>query len=147
MMLSRKSENIFLLKKKSCYSAEQHWDWEKSWHQTSWTKIKCSATNKTQGTTETWKGSIQEVETGTGDPGGIQRHCPSMHGWVQESQSPPGFKSGDGREGQQEGLLQEDRDQRKTRENAGLLLNGTGNLVQKDMEKAEVVNAFLSLYW
>lgn len=35
---------------------------------------------------------------------------------------------------------------RKTRENMALLLNGTRNLVQKDMEKAEVVTAFLSLY-
>ena len=38
------------------------------------------------------------------------------------------------------------RSKRKTRENMGLLLNGTRNLVQKDMEEAEVVNAFLSLY-
>lgn len=33
---------------------------------------------------------------------------------------------------------------RKTRENAGLLLSGAGNLVTKDMEKAEVLNTFFA---
>lgn len=35
---------------------------------------------------------------------------------------------------------------RRTREQAGLLLNGRGELVRNDMEKAEVLNIFLSLY-
>lgn len=34
------------------------------------------------------------------------------------------------------------KDQRKTRENMGLLLNGAGDLLTNDMEKAKVLSAF-----
>ena len=36
---------------------------------------------------------------------------------------------------------------RKTRKNVGLLLNGAGDLVTKDMEKAEVFNAFFASFF
>lgn len=53
--------------------------------------------------------------------------------------SPPGDVSGEGHEGQQEFLQV-----RKTRENVGLLLNGTGALVMKEMEKAKVLSVFFT---
>lgn len=50
------------------------------------------------------------------------------------------------KKGKKNGFYKYIRNKRKTRENVGLLLNGMRNLVQKDTEKADVVNAFFSCY-
>lgn len=39
----------------------------------------------TSGWTQTWKGSVQKVEAGTDEPGVMQRHCPSVQGWVKKA--------------------------------------------------------------
>lgn len=51
--------------------------------------------------------------------------------------------------GNKESLYRYINSKRKPKENVGLLLNRTGNLVTKDMEKAKVLSAYphLELYW
>ncbi|KAK4810492.1 hypothetical protein QYF61_004272 [Mycteria americana] len=46
--------------------------------------------------------------------------------------------------GNKKGFCKYIGDKRKTRENVGPLLNGTGDLVTQDMEKADVLNAFFA---
>lgn len=46
------------------------------------------------GQIQTQEGSLEKVEAGTENQGGIQRHCPSMQGHSGESQRPPGAGSG-----------------------------------------------------
>ena len=73
------------------------------------------------------------------------RHCLSMQGWGQESQSPLGVESGKGHEvqqdRQQEWLLQvlQELKEGKTRQGVSLLLNAVGDLVTKDTEKKTLV--------
>lgn len=50
--------------------------------------------------------ALQEAEAGTGDPEGMQRQCPSMHGCQQDNKSPPGVESREEHEGRTEGFLQ-----------------------------------------
>ena len=46
--------------------------------------------------------------------------------------------------GNKKGFYKYSSSKRKTRENVGLLLNGAGDTVAKDTEKAEVLKAFLA---
>lgn len=67
------------------------------------------------------------METGLGDPGGIQSYGLSMHRYMhRESQSPLEVEFGEKHNGQQEGLLQADA------------------LMRKDTLVARVLNAFLT---
>ena len=47
--------------------------------------------------------------------------------------------------GNKKGFNKDISSKRKTRENAGSLLNGAGKLMTKDMERAEVLIAFFAL--
>jgi len=51
------------------------------------------------------EGSIQEMETRTDDPGGKQRHCPTMQVRGKKSQKPSGVKPHELCEWQHERLL------------------------------------------
>lgn len=67
------------------------------------------------------------METGPGDPGGIQSHGQSMHRCMhRENQSPLEVEFGERHSGQQEGLLQADA------------------LMRKDTSGARVLNEFFT---
>lgn len=74
-----------------------------------WTGSKAKASGDLHGCTScsqvktpAWKGSMQVVEAGIGDPGGRERRCPSRLGWDEEIQGTRVVGSGDGWEEQQE---------------------------------------------
>lgn len=105
-------------------------------------RIKCSTTSKTQCTPETWKG-IQEDEARKEEYRDTVRACRRR---FRKAKAHVELNLVKNKKGRKNSFYKYIRNKRKTRENVGLLLNGMRNLVQKDIEKADVVNAFFSCY-
>jgi len=80
------------------------------------------------------------VATGTEDLGGIQKHCRSRDGVrkVKTYLNLPRHLKGN------EHFYRYTSSKRKVRKNVGFLLNGAGELVAKDIEKAKIFSAFLN---
>lgn len=52
-----------------------------------------------------------------GYPGGKERHCPSMQGWVQESQSPAGVETIEDVNSHKKGFCKGRNSRRKSKKN------------------------------
>ena len=79
------------------------------------------------------------METGTDGLGVIQKHCLSRDG-VRKAKTHlnlPRHLKGN------KCFYRYISSKRKVRKNVGLLLNGAGELMTKDVEKAKILNAFL----
>lgn len=69
---------------------------------------------------------------------------PRIWKWFRESKSLSGIKAGEGCEGQEKTCYKYISSRRNARENVNPVMNGVGDLVTKDTEKAEVLNTFFT---
>ena len=96
------------------------------------------------GQTQTQKGSLQRVEARTGGLGGIQRNCPSTSDQVGKAKGLTELNLARDVKGNKKSFYRYIGDKRKTRKNVDPLRKETGDLVTRDMEKAEVLNDFFA---